>query len=265
MNIDFALILVLLSAITGFVWLLDILFLRKRRIALPISEGDETPREPAVVEYSKSFFPVLFIILLIRSFLVEPFTIPSASMVPSLLIGDFILVNKFAYGLRLPVANTKILEIGEPQRGDVVVFRYPKNERQNYVKRLVGLPGDEIRYDQHMIYVNGKPAAQRSVGRYVGQGANAEATGSELLIEQLGDVEHQILTISGRDRSRQSWIVPEGQYFVMGDNRDNSEDSRAWGMVPEQNLVGRAFFVWMHWDWKLPGFVSWRRLGTTVE
>lgn len=265
MNIDFALILVLLSAVTGLVWLLDSLLLRKRRAQLKLSEGDEEPREPAVVEYSKSFFPVLFIILLIRSFVVEPFTIPSASMVPSLLIGDFILVNKFAYGLRLPVANSKILDIGEPKRGDVVVFRYPDDERQNYVKRMIGLPGDEIRYDQHMIYVNGVPAAQRSVGRYVGQGSNAEATGSELLVEQLGEVEHQILTINGRGRSSRSWIVPEGQYFVMGDNRDNSEDSRRWGMVPQENLVGRAFFVWMHWDWKLPGFVSWRRIGTTVE
>jgi signal peptidase I len=265
MNIDFALILVLLSAVTGLIWLFDVLYLKKRRQAARISEGDAEAREPAVVEYSKSFFPVLFVILLIRSFLVEPFTIPSASMVPSLLIGDFILVNKFAYGLRLPVANTKILDVGEPERGDVIVFRYPLNEKQNYVKRLIGLPGDEIRYDQHMIYVNGEPAAQRSVGRYVGQGSNAESTGSELLIEDLGEVEHQILTISARDRSRNSWVVPEGQYFVMGDNRDNSQDSRSWGMVPEQNLVGRAFFVWMHWDWKLPGFVSWRRIGTTVE
>ncbi len=265
MNIDFALILVLLSAVTGAVWLFDILFLKKRRQADRISEGDVEAREPAVVEYSKSFFPVLFVILLIRSFLVEPFTIPSASMVPSLLIGDFILVNKYAYGLRLPVANTKILDLGGPERGDVVVFRYPLNEKQNYVKRLIGLPGDEIRYDQHMVYVNGQPAAQRSVGRYVGQGSNAESTGAELRIENLVGVEHQILTISGRERGGASWVVPDGQFFVMGDNRDNSQDSRAWGMVPEQNLVGRAFFVWMHWDWKLPGFVSWRRLGTTVE
>ncbi len=264
MNIDFALILVVLSAVSGTVWLLDhLLFAAKRQRAAQM-DGAEEYREPAVVEYSKSFFPVLFIILMIRSFLVEPFTIPSSSMVPSLLIGDFILVNKFTYGLRLPVANVKVLEIGSPERGDVVVFRKPGEEGVNYVKRLIGLPGDSVTYQGKMIYINGQPMTQRPIGRYVGQGSNAESTGAELLSENLDGIEHQLLKMGSRLSPEGTWVVPEGQFFVMGDNRDNSQDSRVWGMVPEGNLVGKAFFVWMHWDWKLSGFVSWNRIGTKV-
>ncbi len=265
MNIDFALLLVVLSGVSGAVWLLDHLFFAAKRKRTAEQEGAEEYREPAVVEYSKSFFPVLFIILLIRSFLVEPFTIPSSSMVPSLLIGDFILVNKFSYGLRLPVANVKVVEIGDPERGDVVVFRKPKDEGVNYVKRLIGLPGDTVTYQNKQIILNGQRMAMQPVGRYVGQGSNAESTGAALLKENLDGVEHQLLQMGLMRSPEGSWSVPEGHYFVMGDNRDNSEDSRSWGMVPEENLVGKAFFVWMHWDWKLSGFVSWSRIGTKVE
>jgi len=265
MNIDFALILVVLSAVSGAVWLLDhLLFAANRKRAAELEGADEY-REPAVVEYSKSFFPVLFVILMIRSFLVEPFTIPSSSMVPSLLIGDFILVNKFTYGLRLPVANVKVLEIGDPERGDVVVFRKPGENGVNYVKRLIGLPGDTVTYQGKMLYVNEQQMTLSQIGRYVGQGSNAESTGAELLQENLDGVEHQLLQMGLRRSPEGTWAVPEGHYFVMGDNRDNSEDSRSWGMVPEGNLVGKAFFVWMHWDWKLSGFVSWSRIGTKVE
>jgi len=271
---DFALILVVLTGLTGFVWLVDSLFFRRRRVsrlgesfgAAAAAQAAAAPahRDPVIVEYSKSFFPVILAVLLIRSFLVEPFTIPSSSMVPTLLIGDFILVNKFTYGLRVPVINTKIVEIGKPERGDVVVFRPPTHPDKNYVKRLVGLPGDKINYVNNVLYINGVAMSQAPVGRYFGEGSNGESTGAELLTENLEDIPHQILLRGGQGVTSGNWEVPPGHYFMMGDNRDNSEDSRYWGMVPEKNLVGRAFFVWMHWDWKIRGFVSWDRIGMKV-
>jgi signal peptidase I len=275
---DFALILVVLTALTGIVWLVDSLFFRKRRMQLlgatPGSAGDlqsaaaPAAREPVIVEYSKSFFPVILAVLVIRSFLVEPFTIPSSSMVPTLLIGDFILVNKYTYGIRLPVVNKKIIEIGEPERGDVVVFRPPSQPHRNFVKRLVGMPGDRISFVNNVLHINGMPMVQEPVGRYFGEGSNSESTGGELRREMLDEVGHQILLRGNRmgySAPGGVWEVPEGHYFMVGDNRDNSEDSRSWGFVPEENLVGRAFFVWMHWDWKIRGFVSTDRIGMKVR
>ena len=272
---DFELILVVLTGLTGFVWLVDVLFFRKRRLALQGANfgvaaqqqaaAAPAARDPVIVEYSKSFFPVILAVLLIRSFFVEPFTIPSSSMVPTLLIGDFILVNKYTYGVRLPVARTKILDIGLPERGDVVVFRPPAYPNKNYVKRLVGLPGDKISYVNDTLYVNGVPMQQMPVGRYFGEGLNSESTGWDLRTETLVDKEHQILIRGGRNMLPGGpWEIPAGHYFMMGDNRDNSEDSRVWGLVPEENLVGRAFFVWWHWDWKIRGFVAWDRIGMKV-
>lgn len=273
---DFALILVVLTGVTGFVWAVDSLFFRAKRLALvnvpgmsdaAVAQAGAAPaaRDPVIVEYSKSFFPVILAVLVIRSFLFEPFTIPSSSMVPTLLIGDFILVNKYAYGLRLPVANTKIVSIGLPERGDVVVFRPPHKPNTNYVKRLVGMPGDEIAYFNNTLYINGVAIQSTPVGRYFGEGSNDESTGAELRTEDLLGVEHQILLAGNRMGIQNSWTVPEGHYFMVGDNRDNSEDSRVWGFVSEKSLVGRAEFVWMHWDWKIRGFVSWGRIGTSVE
>lgn len=277
MQIDFAFILVVLSAVTGTVWLIDSLFFRKRRLAAATAQAGQLSeeqlqeqglaQEPVIVEYSRSFFPVIFAVLAIRSFLVEPFTIPSSSMVPTLLIGDFILVNKFAYGIRLPVINTKVIEVGAPERGDVVVFRPPWQPDRNFVKRLVGMPGDQISYVNDTLYVNGQPMQQQLVGRYFGEGSNSESTGADLRVEKLLDTEHQILIDGGVGMLpvQTTWVVPEGHYFMMGDNRDNSEDSRMRGLVPESNLVGKAFFVWMHWDWKIKGFVAWNRIGTKVD
>lgn len=286
MNYDFAAILVGLTAITGLIAGLDRLFFAKARAERAARPGGEA-KEPLLVEYSRSFFPVILIVLLIRSFLAEPFRIPSSSMMPTLLIGDFILVNKFAYGLRLPVLDTKFLPIGEPERGDVVVFRYPgytcegREERsgarceepfvpvprQDYIKRVVGLPGDEITYRDHTLYVNGKQVATQSLGRYIGAGSGRDMTGSELKLEHLGEVEHRIL------QRRNSGFLPigegrftvaEGHYFVMGDNRDNSEDSRFWGLVPETKLVGKAFLIWMNWDSRNGG-IDFERLGTVIH
>ena len=258
MSVDFAAILVALSALTGLIWLVDALFFARARRAQP------GRKEPVAVEYARSFFPVIFIVLLIRSFLAEPFRIPSSSMMPTLLIGDFILVNKFSYGLKLPVLDYKFLPVGEPARGDVVVFRYPPDRSQDYIKRVVGLPGDEISYRGKRLFVNGEEVVAEPVGRYIGSGQGRDHTGAELRRERLGEVEHEILhkpQLFMGGVGEGVWQVPEGQYFVVGDNRDNSLDSRFWGFVPEQNLVGRAFLIWMNWD----GGIDVGRLGTVIH
>ena len=185
-------------------------------------------------------------------------------MMPTLLVGDFILVNKFSYGVRLPVLNAKILEIGEPQRGDIVVFRFPKQPTVDYIKRVIGLPGDRIAYFDKKIYVNGQLANQVSLGTYEGVGQGSNMTGAERLEETLESVKHSILISHGVSSVEDVFVVPKGQYFVMGDNRDNSNDSRYWGFVPEANLVGKAFFIWMNWDWQNNG-IAFGRLGTVLK
>lgn len=267
MNFDFPLILVIAALLTGVIWLLDALLWAPRRRSTEVSskEGAERAnREPLAVEYARSFFPIIMLVLVLRSFLVEPFRIPSGSMMPTLLIGDFILVNKFKYGLRLPVINKKIIGLGEPQRGDVVVFRYPKDPSVDYIKRVVGLPGDHVAYYDKKLYVNGKPVEQAPVGSYTGFGSGEVMTGASLRIEALGEVEHKILVNPEVRGLEGDFVVPEGYYFVLGDNRDNSNDSRYWGPVPEDNLVGKAFFIWMNWD-SANGGVSWSRIGKSIE
>ncbi len=205
------------------------------------------------VETSNSLISVLFIVLVIRSFIVEPFTIPSGSMLPTLKVHDFILVNKFSYGLRLPVTNTKIIPLGEPERGDVMVFKYPEDTGQNFIKRVVGLPGDRIAVRDNVLYVNGEAVPRELVGRE----RNSQVWRREY-VETLGEQPHLIWQ-EGRvnpysgdamipERTQGEWQVPEGSYFVMGDNRDNSNDSRFWGVVSEDLVVGEAFLIWMHWD-----------------
>jgi signal peptidase I len=258
MDINFPLVLVVLTFATGLIWLLDILVLRKGRRA-PEQEATNTeepqaPKEPYLVELSRSFFPVLAIVLVLRSFLVEPFQIPSGSMLPTLEVGDFILVNKFAYGLRLPVAGTKILEVEDPQRGDVMVFRYPDDGSTNYIKRVVGVPGDRIGYKDHQLFVNGDRVEADFVARL---------PPVEMLREQLGDTEHLIFRNVGRTSNggEGQWKVGDDEYFVMGDNRDNSNDSRYWGMVPDDMVVGKAFEIWMHWQ-SLTSLPSFDRVGS---
>lgn len=286
MNFDFPTFLVLACFVTGGIWIADaVLFApRRKRLAQQTAGGGQIDaeaaiggyKEPLLVEYSRSFFPVILIVLLLRSFVVEPFRIPSGSMMPTLLVGDFILVNKFAYGLRWPVLNSKFVEIGEPQRGDVVVFRFPRDPSVDYIKRVVGVPGDEIRYRNKTLYVNGEPAPQTPVRKYLGVGAGAGMTNTDLRLENLSGVEHQILVDPKWPDFKcnpfsalavgQALKVPEGSYFVMGDNRDNSNDGRCWGFVPEENLVGKAFAIWMNWDGEQDGFpVDWGRLGNRIE
>lgn len=259
----FEIILVGLTLFTGIVWLLDKLILRKRREQ---RAGLLEPHEPIIVDYSRAFFPVLAVVLCLRSFVAEPFRIPSSSMMPTLLIGDFILVNKFAYGLRLPINNRKFIETGAPRRGDVVVFHPPEHPEQDWIKRVVGLPGDTIGYHDNMVYVNGQALAYRRIGSYVGKGKGADATGATLSTEMLPGRPHPVLEREDLPffiQGEGEWPVPAGHYFVMGDNRDNSEDSRFWGVLPEANLRGKAFLVWMHWD-SSAGGVDFKRIGESI-
>ena len=277
MNFDFALLLVILTGLTGVLWLGDRLLLtpaRRRRAAalenmtsLPAAErktrAEEALREPVVTEYARSFFPVLLLILLFRSFLAEPFKIPSGSMMPTLLVGDFILVNKFAYGLRLPVLNTKILAVGEPKRGDVFVFRYPENPKEDYIKRVIGLPGDEITYRNKTLFINGKEIPESYLGPYTGPTEPSNRmNGAQVKLEQLEGVDHRIMELPQFQIGHEgTWKVPDGYYFAMGDNRDNSLDSRFWGFVPEANLVGKALVIWMNWD----DGIDFGRIGTLIK
>ncbi|WP_394753376.1 signal peptidase I [Crenothrix sp.] len=258
MDYDFSFFLFLATLITGVTWGSYLLILKSR------GEVFDENNEPILVEYARSFFPVVLIVLLLRSFLAEPFRIPSGSMMPTLLVGDFLLVNKFTYGIRLPVINKKIIEINEPQHGDIVVFRFPKDPTVDYIKRVIGLPGDKVSYHNKQLAINGVPAAQVSLGSYQGVGQGDDMTGAEHLTENLVGVEHSILIRQDAISAEGDYIVPPGSYFVMGDNRDNSNDGRYWGMVPEANLVGKAFFIWMNWDWEHKG-IDFDRIGTVLK
>lgn len=253
MILDFSFYLFVAVVFTGIVWLVDIWWLKPRRSEVvhnstQIHQGVEISRkgkEPVIVEYSKSFFPVLLVVFLLRGFVVEPFRIPSGSMLPSLYIGDFILVNKFAYGVKVPIINFKLVELDRPERGDVVVFRYPRDPSLDYIKRVIGLPGDHVAYYNKVLYVNGTPVDREFIGQYKGPGQ----TFANEYIEKLNEGEHSMLLLPARPNNLQGeYIVPEGTFFVMGDNRDNSNDSRVWGPVPESNLVGKAFMIWMHYS-----------------
>lgn len=253
MDIDFPLVLVVLTFATGLVYLLDVLVFAKKRAVAAAEDGTDEVKVPWLIDNSRSFFPVLAIVLILRSFLVEPFQIPSGSMLPTLEVGDFILVNKYEYGLRLPVAGTKVLEINDPDRGDVVVFKFPEDGKTNYIKRVVGLPGDRIRYHEKQLYINDELVGERLL---------ANLAPYKLFEEQLGSVQHQLIEHQLRRNieAEGEWVVPENSYFVMGDNRDNSNDSRFWGFVPDELVVGRAFAIWMQWK-SLTSLPSFSRVG----
>jgi signal peptidase I len=269
--VDFSLMLVSIAAVSGVIWGLDRLIFSAKRVARAAAAGTppERMREPVAVEYARSFFPVVVLVLVIRSFIFEPFRIPSDSMMPTLFDGDFIFVSKYSYGLRLPVINTLVLPTGTPQRGDVIVFRLPPNPKINFIKRLVGLPGDMIRVDENnQLYVNDKLMAETAAGPYQGPKQDLfEYTGAPTAYEQLGERRHSIMFALKPMRSGE-WRVPPGHYFFMGDNRNNSEDSRfdtpgAPGFVPEQNLVGKAVRIWLNLDTR--DGPLWRRIGNAIQ
>lgn len=292
---NFALILFLLLVVSGAAWLLDVLWLARQRAAMAKTKlaafdarnagragvpaevtqreraayAEELTRRPWYMEYTASFFPVILLVFVLRSFLFEPFRIPSGSMIPTLEIGDLILVNKYSYGIRLPVLNRKVVEIGQPKRGDVMVFRFPHDPAQDYIKRVVGLPGDEVAYLNRQLLLNGQPVPLTPLPRYMDED---RMQSYEQFSEKLGEVEHRIIMADGGGTPVMRAFahthpgacqygaegvrctVPAGHYFVMGDNRDNSEDSRYWGFVPDENIVGRAFFVWLTLKGWVPSF-----------
>ena len=260
-HVDFAVILSVLTLLTGVIWLLNKLFLAPRRKARSIDPEGQKPGH--IVEFSVSFFPVIFAVLILRSFIAEPFRIPSGSMIPTLLVGDFILVNKFAYGIRSPIGHWKWVDTGAPQRGDVAVFRYPVDPSKDFIKRIVGMPGDRISYRNKRLYINGDLIQVERKGEF-----SVASRGRTFTVrryeEALGDVKHDIL-INPIAMSRSGeFVVPEGEYFAMGDNRDGSDDSRSWGTVEERHLVGKAFFIWMSWDADI-NRPNWSRIGTPIK
>lgn len=248
------LVLVMATAVSGALWGWDSWSgARRARRASGVAE-------PTLVEYSRAFFPVLLLVLVLRSFVAEPFRIPSSSMLPTLEPGDFILVDKHAYGLRLPVLDRKVLELGQPARGDVVVFRFPPDPQQDYIKRVVGLPGDIIEYRGKMLTVNGARVPLDLLRQHAGP----DELGAREGIERLSGAGHRVLVKPWQPDPEGRWVVPAGHYFVMGDNRDNSRDSRVWGFVPDSHLVGRATLVWMSWR-PLAALPRWERVGLSID
>jgi signal peptidase I len=255
---NFELILVLATVITGVLVLLDRMVWKKKR-----EQSAVTQNVPILIEYARSLFPVFLIVLVLRSFIIEPFRIPSGSMYPTLEIGDFIVVNKYAYGVRLPVLQSRVIPVGNPERGDVVVFRYPLDPNVDYIKRIVGVPGDRIAYIDKVLFVNGEPVPQEPIGRYIGLNSGSVMTGARQLRETLPNGRSYEILIDQDRRGMNIYEVevPEGYYFAMGDNRDHSADSRSWGLVSEEFLKGRAFAIWMNWDQGL----QWSRIGRGIE
>ena len=295
-QLDFSAVLVAISAVTGVIWAVDVCVLRRRRRTAVNAAGKDPAAlpEPGTVDYARSFFPVALAVLLLRAFVFEPFRIPSDSMMPTLLDGDFIVVDKFSYGLRLPVTNTKILDTGGPQRGDVVVFRYPLEPSENYIKRLVGLPGDHVTVRDDRLIINDqvipfKVTADYTDGCYINM---------QLAVENVGVHNHQALLcpvplqvtpypLPGCRRSDArgyvcggtpppgamplvepevvTKVVPPGEYLMVGDNRDNSDDGRVWGFVPDANMVGKATYIWFNWDPQRAGGPIWSRIGKKID
>lgn len=255
-GLNFPLVLVIATALTGLIWLIDKLAFAPKRAAA----GREDV--PILVEYVQSFFPVFLVVLVLRSFLFEPFRIPSGSMIPTLLVGDFILVNKFSYGVRLPVTHTKILDTGAPERGDVAVFRYPQDPGLDYIKRVIGLPGDTVVYENRQFTVNGTLMPTNADQDYISPITERLVPGATVRQEMFGQSSHSILEFGNEMPKRSgTFVVPDGHYFMVGDNRDRSNDGRFWGFVPEENLVGKARFIWMHWN---EGII-WSRLGDSIK
>jgi signal peptidase I len=221
--------------------------------------------EPWPVDYARSLFPVFLAVFIMRSFIFEPFRIPSSSMMPTLEIGDFLLVNKFTYGIRLPIVGKKVMSINDPERGDIFVFKYPKDTSQNYIKRVMGLPGDTIEYSNKRLFINKREVIPVSNGSYEFFDASMSKHKNNLYTTTLDNGrKHDLLLNPVRGSSSGRWIVPKGHYFAMGDNRDHSADSRSWGFVPDENIVGKAFFIWFHYDSVTDRGFNFSRIGEPI-
>jgi signal peptidase I len=264
MQIDLPLILVWLAFVTAIIWLIDEWFFARRR-------KSTQKKMPFLVDCARSFLPIILIVLVVRSFIINPYRVPSGSLEPTILTNEFIAVNQFAYGLRLPALNKKILSIGEPKTGDIVVFRYPGNTKINYIKRVIGTPGDHVVYKNKTLYINGKKAQQQYIKDAIDYGE--EKVPVKVLRENLVNKPHLIyIRKQGGYVDKLDIVVPKNMYFMMGDNRDGSEDSRYWGFVPEANLEGKAFFVWFSWNKykNIPHWynfyrkIRWHRIGTRI-
>ena len=263
MNFNFELILFYATVITGLIALFDkIFFASKRKVA---HNNTHDIKLPIIIDYAYSFFPILLIVFLLRSFLFEPFRIPSGSLEPTLLTGDFILVNKFNYGVRLPVIHKKLINNHTPERGDIIVFRWPPNTSYDFIKRVIGLPGDKISYVNKELFVNGTKVQQTFLQN---SQAEDESGGEWKALEKeenlLGVNHHIFINPAKSSYNYHDIVVPEGMYFVMGDNRDDSADSRYWGFVPEKNIVGKAVLVWMSWD-GIKNNLRFNRLGKLIH
>lgn len=259
MNFNFELILFYATLVTGLIAFFDWLYWAPRR-----KKKGHSLKIPMIIDYSRSFFPVLLLVFLLRSFLFEPFRIPSGSLEPTLLTGDFILVNKYSYGIRLPIIHSKIINYHEPKRGDIMIFRWPPNPSFNFIKRIIGVPGDHISYVDKTLTINGKTVPQTFLEKVTMIG---EGGGSQSVIkkeEDLLGIKHQIyIDPEKSSRNFHDIVVPDGMYFMMGDNRDDSADSRYWGFVPQENIVGKAVLVWMSWNNNKYG-VRWKRIGHVI-
>lgn len=290
MNFDFELILFYATVITGIIALFDMIYLTPRRkrhktdavaitgylslFDLPFRgqkvlklKGDQQ-YTPIIIEYARSFFPILLIVFLLRSFLYEPFRIPSGSLEPTLLMGDFILVNKYDYGMRVPVIHKRIMGEGKPERGDIVVFRWPPNPSVNFIKRVIGLPGDKISYINKELFVNGQKVPQELIEQSIALDEKGTEWQAITKQEDLLGIKHKIYVDPKESRrDYQDIVVPDNMYFVMGDNRDHSADSRFWGFVPDNHIVGKAVLVWMSWDgaqnWSQ--WIRWKRIGKSIH
>ncbi len=255
--VGFAFFLTCAIGLTGIICLYDYFIWRKRR--------NKHQRIPKFVEFSRAFFPILLAVFILRSFIIQPYRVPTGSLEPTVMPGDFIAVAQYAYGIRFPIGNAKIISTGEPKRGDIALFRWPKRPDIIFVKRVIGLPGDSIVYKNKVLYINGKEATQQFISKVVDENEWGYQRKVYLKEEDLDGIKHEIyVQQSGGETQDYDLIVPKGAYFMMGDNRDNSDDSRQWGFVPEKDLIGKAFVVWMSWDAE-HHTIRWHRIGTTLH
>ncbi len=265
MSFDFPLILTALTLFSGIIVLVDVIYM-----AITRRPKEPKGKKPVIIDYARAFFPVLLIVLLIRSFIIQPYRVPTSSLAPTILPGDFVLVNQFAYGLRLPVWRNKIIKIGEPEVGQIVLFHYPANPKVTFIKRLIGVPGDTISYINKVLYINGKEAKQKFLGDVNFTDETGRTQREQLVQENINGIKHKIFLCvpntpnCPKPHNFYNLVVPKGEYFMMGDNRDGSDDSRYWGFVPEHNLVGKGMLVWFSWNSQAKTFskkIRWNQIG----